>query len=226
MELLKWVADAPRLGVPNAYVIIRDQAVFCTAALMFDIVEKWVEAVTHVEQGAFKEAGTSLMQCARLCLQWSDEDSVTLKARYPIAFHEHAVWLCGNFMQCSAHFKIIETIPSHKSRGGLFRGLQARASKTSPYGGFETKVIEQELTFLQMRCLEEAKLASAHHFLETGDAFAAAAIIANIQNSSKTVSKKVQLFQETLKIYAPQLKTASVPLYTHLMLVDEIEPPF
>jgi hypothetical protein len=211
-DLLEWTEGRAVMGVEAKYVTVFDRAIFCTDPAIFGFAKTWGSVFTMMEQQDFVGASRDLFAMGERAFKWCNSEDSVLKVQYPIAFHEHGIWLAGNLCICIGHFKMIEKITDrHDIRAGLFRSLQTLASKSSPYGGVAIPELEQSLNIVQMRCLEEAQMASAHWHFNARRLKEAATLLEEL-----APCKRVTLLQQTLKSYnkgaMPQTEVYSLQL--------------
>ena len=218
-DLLQFVDHRATAAEGGYFVSVEQTAIFCDDTRVLDFAKTWDKIYQLLELHDFTGSARALFSLASELFKWRTTDAEDIKYDFPIAFQEHVVWLCGNLCMCISHFKMIEKIENSDNRGGLFRGLQTLASKTSPYGGCENKTLEQTLNVVQQRCLEEAQVASIHSHFNARRIKEAVTILSEIPETKKT-----KILRQTIKSYC----RGSIPesgVYTNALLVKQIEVP-
>jgi hypothetical protein len=219
MDLLEFIDLRARLGQEKKYVVVDRTAVFCDDSSVFEFAKQWDSAATLLETHNLVSGARVLFELAKALFKWREPDAEELKMDYPIAFHEHCVWLAANLCLTASHFKMIEKVESDADRAGLFRGLQTLASRNSPYGGPVNSMLEAALQSVQKRCLEEAQLASAHWHFQARHVREAITILEEIPESKRT-----KLLFATIKSYNKG-KVPEASLYSVQLLAPAIPIP-
>jgi len=214
-DLLSWTEYRPIVNDSGRFVAVGKSAIFSEDARLFKATKSWLAAYTALESQDFLAASKEFLCLAEFQFKWID---CLFKDPFPVAFHEHALWLAGNLCLCISHFKHIEKVDDAANRAGLFRSLQTLASRTSPYGGFKTEV-EEALNIVQRRAEEEAAAASAHWHLAARRVREAVTVLETVPDS-----KRKAILMHTIRAYNKNV-LPQADIFTVQLLAPAIEIP-